>query len=623
MACKHTYSAVDHPGSVTPPQFSTVLADGRTRLSAVLADGRTRPFLVLLLVAALAVSACSGLDVEVDHRTSSAPEPLTDDRRSLGTYEPAWTTQLAGAPTEFHLVGAHVVAVEDDGVAAYDARTGEPGWHYREPGRDIWRVVPVGETVILSTYLSEQDDESDSTLITEEHTLGIDAGTGEVLWETTDEWEIGIEASAGGASVGDPAAAEVFVVEPDGPFSRAGIDPRTGDEVWRVDDSDIAEACTELIADDAAEADGALVVTDITCDLPEKVVVALDAQTGQLRWRRPLPSMSGATVLMRAGATLIDIAQNPPLIVGPDGEDLFEGAPGTSCTCDLIAADAGGSEDLVLRFRDAESREIVVVIDPETGTATPVEDWPQNYGEALITGNGRIMTTDTASAAWLLPTTLASFDVASGEVSQVPWLRPQLAPLSSVAWNAVADGNLLTVRRSYEDDGTTPSGAELASYEPAETGEPLVLGGVAPEKWPDACALLTSVPIEADEDFPDEPIPELYTPGLPAPVGDLMIQNPNCSRWVAPGHDAYVEIKWVAATEEQAAALMQPTGPGGQADPRFAAPGVDEVRRWPNGQVLMRVGPVIVLASSDAPGAEAKAVLTAIGRQLRMIVEGG
>lgn len=565
---------------------------------------------VCLLTVVLMLAGCSGLDIELDHRVSTpAPVPLVDEAPPLGSFVPAWQTNLDGQPSTFRLVGGHLVAVDDDGLAAYDARTGAAAWHYREPGREVDAVVPVGSTVVVSTYQPEHDDERDVDLITEEHLVSLDAGTGEVLWENTDDWELNTEDSAGGASLGEPAEADIVVVEPDGPFTRAGADPRTGEELWRVHSEDVAEACTEQVTDCAVDAEGALVVVDISCGLPNNVVAALEADSGELRWRRPLPSMGGARITLRNGATLIDVSQSPPLVVGPDGADLFVGAAGTSCRCELSVA----GDQLVLQYLDSEVDEVVVIVDPGSGAARTIEGWPQTY-EELLTAGGQILGVTSDAVGLVLPTMLASADVTTGEIALVPWLTRTPAQ-ARVIWSTIADGRLLSVRQSYAEDGVTAAGPPvLVAFEATETGEPLELSGVGPDEWPDACALVANLPVSEAEDH-DDSLPS----GDPAVVGGQTIPVATCSAGIGDGDGEYVtlSVRWVGATPDQAAAVMAPGHPG------FAVPGADDLEWWSEDDVLMRVGRVVVGVSMDTTPARAKAALTEIARQLRALDTAG
>lgn len=560
------------------------------------------PRVLCLLTVVLVLGGCSGISPEVDHRVSSpAPTPLADDEPPLGSFTPAWQVELDGQPSTFHLVGGHLLAIADDGLATYDARTGEAAWHYREPGREVGEVVPVGTVVVVSTYQPEYDEEIDAKLITEEHIVALDAGTGEVLWENADGWELSTEGTAGGASLGEPSQADVVVVEPNGPFTRAGIEPRTGEELWRVRSGDIAEACTNEVADDAADTDGELVVVDISCGLPSSVFAALEADSGELRWRRPREDAYSPT--QRLGATLMDVGENPPLIVGPDGTDLFVGEAGTSCTCEL--SQVGGQ--LVLRYRDTTGDEVAVTIDPASGATKSIEGWPQTY-DVLLTAGDRMLGVASGSGSRTFPSMLASADVTTGETVLVPWLTRAPAQ-ARVIWRDMAEGRLLGVQQTYQADGVTPAGSPvLRAFEATVNGEPLELGGVRPDEWPDACALVASLPVAEDGDGP-------LLSGDPTVVGEQTIPVATCSAGIGDGDREYVTVSvlWVGATPDQAAALMVPGIPG------LEVPGVDDLEWWSEDDVLIRVGRVVVNVSMDATPALAKAALTEIAQQLRAL----
>lgn len=586
------------------------------------------PWAAIPVVLAVAVVAgCSGLGVETDHATvEQGPEPFGAEGPQRGAFEPTWSAELPAGAEGYHLVDGQLVVVVEDGLQAFDARTGEQTWHYREPGRSTWTLAASGGAVVLQTYLSGTDGESST--IEDEHLVGLDAGTGELLWENTDEWSItsqGYSSSSSSTVLGDSADG-IVVTSPDGPFTRGGVDARTGEEKWRVDDHDVAEDCTPKVADDAGDAGAAddaaeLVLIRISCGLPDDVYVALEAQTGELRWRRPVSGTGGGYTTMRDGYALIDAAERPPVIVGPDGEDLFVGEDGTRCTCELQVA--GGQ--FVLKYENADSDDLLVTIDPADGTARPVEAWPETYGEPIEVAGGTLYAIGQTPYG-LLPTMLTAVDVAdvagaaggaasgaaSGPVRTVPWL----AELTGVyrPWQGFAGTTLLSVRQAIVGgDPADPAGPPvLEAYEVRTPGEPAELGGVSPGEWPEPCALLAGLPVDAD-DAADEPgqFPEVAPPGEPVQVGTVMLPRTSCGVRLGFDDGVGVSIVWTGATPEQAAALAAGRGRG--LLPRSA----DEARLLADGSVLLRVGRALALVTVEGTLVNVERAAEIVGANLQ------
>jgi outer membrane protein assembly factor BamB len=245
------------------------------------------PTLLTVLVTGVLLAGC-GLNVDVDRtEAESPPKPLADRGPAPGTYKQAWQVAASSGkrPASYRLVAGNLLAATKTGVYAHDAHTGKPTWHYSEPGRQVWSIAESDGAIVVHTYENVHEDGSDH--IRDEHLVGVDAGTGEELWESTKEWSIltgGRTGSNTPPTWGD-AADGVVSVQAESPFERAGVEARTGKKLWQVSDHDVAEACTDKTG---TASTGPILVTPLSCGMPDDVIVALDARSGELRWRRAL-----------------------------------------------------------------------------------------------------------------------------------------------------------------------------------------------------------------------------------------------------------------------------------------------------------------------------------------------
>jgi outer membrane protein assembly factor BamB len=551
------------------------------------------------LLFALVLTGC-GLNVEVDHlEAESAPKPLADRGPAPGTYRQSWqvTAATGKEPANYRLVAGNLVVVTRSGLFAYDARTGKPTWHYREPGRELWSIAESDGVIVLGSYRGEDVRNED------EHVVGLDAGTGEQLWETTEEWEL-----LAGGSPGSPtppewgdAAAGVVVVEPKFPRQRAGVEARTGKTLWKISSKDVAEKCTDKTG---TAGTGAIVLIRMSCSVPERVMVALDARSGELRWRRSLPSLGDPTVrpTIRDGVTLWDETGAPPVLIGADGKELFTGPAGSSCSCDLLVT---GGRALLTHRQD--KREALVSVDVRTGKATPVPGWTSVLGDVRSEAGGQMYeirpTVSQGHASSLLPAGLTVTDAASGRLRWLPlpfaspsFTREEGYTLPST-WLGVAGDRLFlaiqTLRPGTAEPGAAPV---ITSYALAGTEQPVELGGVPASDWPDPCRLLTGLPPETETSGRREP-------GEGTTIGQVRIPRLTCTAFAKDGYDSIgVQVLWVSRTEGEAAGLMK---------------GVRAVIAG-NAKVV-RVGRVIVaVRAGDSPAKRALAEQTVV-RNLRAL----
>lgn len=503
----------------------------------------------------IVVSGCSGPDsssIAVEHTVvDSAPDRLADSGPQPGTYQQVWqaTADTGNEIADYHLISGHLLVVTSTGFQAYDARTGKPTWHYREPGRTVQGWAATNGAILLST----SDDRS-----ADRHVIGLDAGTGEQLWEWEENWST-IVSSRGPSGFppvgrGDAAAGIVVVIKPDSPSERLGIDARTGKERWRITNSDVADRCAAPAAGSNASSDD-LVLVDLGCGRGDSVYVALDAKSGEPRWHRSSSLSPTMRATMRDGITLWDVGSEPPVLIGPDGQDLFIAPPGTMCgsLCDPVIT--GGRA--LLTYRDDEQREDVrVSVDLVTGEATVV---PGSPGQVFLrattaVAGGRVyevapmVDPEHPVSGALLPAMLSVTDPTSHQVhyAALPFPAPTAAPAESVGWFGVAGDRIFTATQpgTLTDSSGPPV---LTSYAVRDTTPPTELGGVPSQSWPDPCALSAGVPTEDELER-----------GTPITIGSVSIPATSCEIDLpAPDYGRVtLTVAWVAATEEDADALF-------------------------------------------------------------------
>ncbi|MGO4460117.1 PQQ-binding-like beta-propeller repeat protein, partial [Streptomyces sp. M-16] len=166
-----------------------------------------------------------------------------------------------GAPLT--LTGALVLWASEDALTALDKATGEPSWRHPLAGDGPRTVTVAGECLVLG----------DGRQLRALH-----LPSGVPLWS----WPRGYGSGGGGRAVPDVPAGAVPVL--DGGVVRA-LDRRKGYELWRFDPG--------RPADRLLSADGVVYVAAHRAEQGWDVVFALDAQTGAVRWQRPVTRHEG------------------------------------------------------------------------------------------------------------------------------------------------------------------------------------------------------------------------------------------------------------------------------------------------------------------------------------------
>lgn len=379
----------------------------------------------------------------IDHSTTNAAAPVLADLGPVaGTLAESWhvDTRLPGddgSPdhrASRRLVAGQLIVAAGTGVDVYDARTGRPRWHYREPGRRLTGYAETSGSIVVQT--DDQDPAEAKPRWT-----GLATATGRVEWTSRALGhsfpQVGLDIPAGGG------------VLPLLPRTKAdfegvrGLDARTGHTRWTRPVAD--HGCTAGLFEQlsAEDTDGSLFVVKEKC--PGHVrMIALDPATGHRRWVRDPGGDQHGAVVVRHGVALFQGAQAVS-IVAADGHDLVDGRNGYGCagTCRFEVA---GDHAVVARLT---GRKQVLMVDLRNGRATtrPVTELYDALTVAAghVYGLGRRLgkSVDEAGAAQLLPAALDVIDPATGTIQTRP------APFATsdppeVTWIGVAGQRLYT-----------------------------------------------------------------------------------------------------------------------------------------------------------------------------------
>jgi outer membrane protein assembly factor BamB len=228
----------------------------------------------------------------------------------LRTGQPRWRFRVHGHDSIRAARGGRVLCVTsgDGTVDALDVSTGELVWRFGERVRFCLQPVVSGEVVVA--VAGEPRGGAGAV-------FGIDLWSGKRLWQR----ELPAAPSC------DPVDAQSVVIVPHGRSRQArlvALDPRSGNVRWRAADPGLDNGGQAL------SLDGALIV-----NAPSGRALALDLQTGDTRWSRPLSNPLTDDVprqlepVLRQGALFLPSAQ-VHLLRPSDGSALGQ------LPCDLV-----------------------------------------------------------------------------------------------------------------------------------------------------------------------------------------------------------------------------------------------------------------------------------------------
>jgi hypothetical protein len=537
------------------------------------------------MVASLVAGSLAGADsidaarlapkVEVDHAVArGAAPPLADTGPVPGVLRTDWTVELPRREqwlspswdSPYVLVRGQVLVASMRGVDAYDATTGRPRWHYREPGRRLRELAVTGDAIVLWTDASRRPPPGRSAPPKDAHLVGLDADTGWLLWTGVDRWQpYGWEAYAGAdRSPAGGGAVSVIPLGSDATGNRytiTGLDARTGRPRWINAAGENCIRGQPYIHD----SDGSLLLLqDLCTDTSRELrrLRALDPRTGRQLWSRDYDDSNGdafadqpAAATVAGGVTALTeekTTENDEVVwIAPDGRDLGREVCPQSCPVPVSAGRMylTGST----KHRDGLHRPWIQVMDPRTGRRSGRLD--QAALGQLTSAGEKLYGASSGLDERLLPAGFGVIDVGTGAVRRMP--LPFTAafhypPYTAIAGGGgagrvtdmrVAGGRVYLLRAL--DGQTRPGGRWALSALSAVPGSggPVELGGVLATDWPDACRL-------APGHGADPRTAEGST------IGPVRLRNVTCRYDIGDAETAQVTIGWVAGTPEQARALL-------------------------------------------------------------------
>lgn len=386
-------------------------------------------------------------DIRVDSEVrAAAPAALTTAGPPAGDFQEAWRAIVPEHNYGYEyrppkIAGGHVVVQTNTGVVAYDARTGERGWYYRESTGRLDEMTVTGDTVVVN-LLGADDDNWYS------RTVGLDARTGRVLWDNDDGIAVDERSTA--------ARAGVLVTGTENDWR--GVDARTGKTRWRLDDSDVADwRCRPKPTDREAGAPRAdVLVVTVGCGDPEgkpDLMTVVDAASGTPLWT---VKVTGSVQWDKAGVAVLyqKAADDRPKLVGRDGRRLLTFPAGETCVASCLVS-LGDRLGVVM----IEDERQLTLVSPTTGHPEKVDlpvPYPDAdpYGYLLASGQRAYVQTGTH---------LTVIDAGTGRTERTP-----LPVERDEAVVAVGGGRLFSVRQSSAqvDRGVL----EVAAFEPTRDG---------------------------------------------------------------------------------------------------------------------------------------------------------
>ncbi|PWV73073.1 PQQ-like domain-containing protein [Prauserella marina] len=512
------------------------------------------------------ITGCSGpagLDVEVDHVVGEAPPPLGAEGPEAEGFTESWRApvKLPEGDARFALSAGNVVAGGADGVFAFAATTGEPTWRYAEPGRTLSAWVATDDTVVIESHGTDADDNP-----ADWHVIALDSGTGERLWERTDnEWRL---------DSGEPVAGTVLGRI--GGYEAQGIDARTGETRWSFAAKDVPGGCTAPTGGSDQATGSFLLQLGCGGKDPDRVFGTVDAETGKAQWFRairegdrfPLPERRRDLSTYRMGS-------GAPLLIDWAGNEVRTEDEHARCPC--VTLDQGDRTLLAYRVPDLAGRTSGWVSElGEDGVAKPVAELRSSLHSTSIysAAEGRLYGIGPARPGFPSTTPLLVAMVDGEEVSYAALPVALAENTREDLWFEVAGERVFLAMRREGDTEFV-----ISSYTPAKKA-----GGAAFDEWTDPCTLLSGVVKEERALPPDDP----------EYVGEVSVPLTRCSGYLRVGEREPVRsvdlsVVWVAPSAAEAEALLATSGATSE-----SAVGADQEHRDETGTTLLRVGAVIV-----------------------------
>ncbi|MEU3273359.1 PQQ-binding-like beta-propeller repeat protein [Saccharomonospora sp. NPDC006951] len=545
---------------------------------------------IALLSVPLLITACTGGEepaepepvVWAEHTVrDEAPPPLAEEGPTAGRFADSWQRPITvSGHSWFALAGGNVIVGTDERISALEGETGEDSWSYREPGRRIGSWAATADTIVVSTT-GAIDNKHVSRLI------GLDAGTGEFLWEKRERLRPDPPTAHAGllAMLGGTDNHSVIVATDDN-FRKHGIDARTGEVLWNLSANDLPQGC-ELPAEDGSDSSGELLMLTVDCSgngSDGTVYGAVEAETGKPRWF--IGNQPGELFAARKGTSVRFAPHEPPALIDRKGEEFFSAEDRATCPCAIL--DRDGSTLLSYRGQTEDRHSLVgrLVDVDENGDAKPFAKLPESFHNATSTSDklyGIALARPEINkfARRPVPAPLLLSTVGKEGKVEHSTLPTAVASGTGVGWFTAAGDRIFLVM--HREDGD----AVIRSFD--HTDDSAAPGGVDADAWPDSCELL-SVPGLRDQ--------EPYSPaGKEIRIGDVSMPKASCIGRTDRRDDVVLDVVWVAHDEGEAEKLF--TEMAAETD---SPAGADQEHHDEAGNVWLRVGSVIVRFSPDELG---------------------
>jgi hypothetical protein len=327
------------------------------------------------------------------------------------------------------------------------------------------------------------------------------------------------------------------------------------------------------------------------------LVLAVSPADGRIRWSLHARAAIADAISVQHGITALWDGRTLQVRTA-DGRTLLRAEGDSLCgdLCQIVVA-AGR---VLLGYSPGRSTQLLRAVEVSSGRTA----WSRQVAtyQAMTEAGGRVYALSNALADGLLPAALDVIDPLSGQLTVVPLPLAFRSGAGDRPWLAAAGGLLLV---GYPLEFAGPAGGyRVIALRSAPAGAgPVLLGGVSPADWPDACRLIsgeeltTVIPAAGYKITPDRVV-----------IAGLRLSAGCEYQSVAANGDAAevdVSIGWVAVTARQAALLLadvRATYQEAEPLPRLG----DEAYALgtPVGPVAVRVGRVIIVVSADqSPGA--------------------
>ncbi|WNV84979.1 PQQ-binding-like beta-propeller repeat protein [Umezawaea sp. Da 62-37] len=460
----------------------------------------------------------------------------------------AWRVDVAAHG--YAVEGGTVVATGSHGATGIDVRSGATRWRYEAPsGSAIASWAVTGGAVTLAMDDAPEDITAGS--YTRWQVVGLDATTGQRLWgpmRQREELLPPIDYVLHGSSPEQIVAGGGMVIVPGYPGVK-GVDARTGGLAWAQPLDDVAGGLCDVLGGGdfpgtirpLVAASGGIVAVAAGCR-DGQVVIGVDLRTGDVRWTTSLPGDAPDRLLVD-GAILVGQGTRST-ILDVDGRVRHEGVLPPRERVMAVVGDyavvvgTDGASDPLVAVDLRDGRTPWSASRPSTESALALRRGTYRGLTAVdgavlgyrLEAGGRVSGRQSMGIPDenLLPAAIDRIDPATGAVRSVA-----VPVVGATSWITAVNGLLLlaSVR------GLTALRLGAGDL-PSTAAAP-----APPDRWPDACALVSAEQLAALRPNTNPTLDKQY-----AEVLGLAIPTPVQCHYTDPNGEAFlvVVIRWVA-----------------------------------------------------------------------------